>query len=450
MLDERDLTPGQQAGVDRLVEWDRTLMVAEMGFGKSVVTLTAIRELLDLGVVTRVLVIAPLRVCGSVWVSEAEKWTHLQGLRVGWCRGGASEREAVLSSDCDVVVINFELLVWLFRESSERGRGLFDGLVVDEISRMRVTGGTQFKALRWALREFSWRVGLTGTPVAEDWRGLHGQMLVVDDGAALGTRADKYLRRYFYPTDYNEYNWELMEGAGEKIARAVRGVVSVAEQYSGELPPLVEIREPVEASEEAGEAMEGLREAGEFDGVVAGSAAVVSGKLEQLACGFLYASEGDSSAVVRYDYQKVDKVAQIVARERERGGVLVCYWFKAELEALRERLFNRAGGAVVLSEARDASEAVERFNRAGGVMLLHPRSAGHGLNLARGGASVVWCTLPWSRDLYLQTNARLWRRGQTREEVRVFWLDSGGIDTVKKQRVDGKGEWMALFKRLMV
>ena len=199
MLHFENLTDGQQAGVTRLVEHDRTLAVAEMGFGKSVVTLTAIDELLREEKLRRVLVVAPLRVVTSVWCEECTKWSHLGELTVAACMGGVEAREAVLAGDAEVVVTNFEQLPWLFRESRTRGRGLFDGLVVDEISRLRVTGGAQYKALRGALREFSWRVGLTGTPVSEDWRGLFGQLLIVDDGGGVGDTGARVSGALFLP-----------------------------------------------------------------------------------------------------------------------------------------------------------------------------------------------------------------------------------------------------------
>jgi len=454
MLGETDLTSGQQAGVTRLVEWYRTLMVAEMGFGKSVVTLTAIRELMRERVIERVLIVAPLRVVSSVWGEEVKKWSHLSGLSVELMVGGVKARERVLDGSADIVVTNFEQLPWLFRESKSRGRGLFDGLVVDEISRLRVSGGVQFKALRGALKEFTWRVGLTGTPVSEDWRGLFGQMLVVDDGKALGTRADRYLRRYFYPEDWNEYKWLLHDWAAARIAAKVRGVVFVAERYSDSLPDITYAREEVVMSEGAREAYEALRGGGVWNGepgveVVAESAAVLSGKLEQLAGGFLYLGEEAREEVYRFDRVKARRCVELVreARAAGGGGVIVCYWYKADLAALRWVM----PWAEVLSEYKGEAlgELVRRWNRRDGsvpVLLVHPRSAGHGLCLDGGGSRLIWYTLPWSRDLFVQTNCRIHRRGQN-HACKVTWLETvDSIDKVKMARVDGKAEWEALFE----
>ena len=434
-----DLTSEQVAGVDRLFEFDRTVMVAAMGFGKTVVGLTAISELLGSGVVKRVLIVAPLKVCG-VWSRQRDSWDHLRGLDVRVCGGNVREREAVLGSGCRVVVINFEQLVWLFRESIGRGKG-FDGLVIDELSRMRNSGGRGFKALRGALKRFVWRVGMTGTPVSEDFEGLYGQMLLIDDGAALGSRKDRFLSRYFESDDYMGYSMSLREGAGIAICEAVREVCWVAEDYRDALPVLSVVKVDVGLSARASEVYRTMRrdgivklESGAV--VVAGSEAVKGGKLEQLSGGFLYADDG---VVERFDSLKAEAVVGLIdSVDESDGGVVVCYWFTADRDLLAE-VFRREGLAV------GGVDDVEAWNRGElDVLLIHPRSGGHGLQLERGGSSMVWYSVPWSRDLWLQTVARIWRRGQ-RSAVRVWWLAGGGIDSVKMSRGEGKAEWSALF-----
>ena len=192
MLSPDLLTPDQQAAIDRLYGFNNTLLVGNMGAGKTIVALTALKELLDDGIVSRVLVVAPVKVCQSVWPEEVAQWSHLQGLQVANAAGGSEKkRVAAIESGAPIVCINFENLPWLFKTYG--AKEVFDGLLVDELTKLKNTGGAQFKAIRPRLNDFKWRCGMTGTVVSEDWQGLFGQMMVVDSGKALGTRKDGYL-----------------------------------------------------------------------------------------------------------------------------------------------------------------------------------------------------------------------------------------------------------------
>jgi len=445
MLSAYDMTEDQQRGVDRLFNFDETLLVANMGAGKTVVALTAIQELMAQGLLGRVLVVAPLKVCNNVWPQEPGQWSHLNGLSVVSAAGkNVQSRIDAIQSGAQVVCINFENLAWFCR--TYKGCDQFDGLVVDELTKLKNVGGTGFKALRPHLPKFTWRVGMTGTPVSENWQGLFGQMLVVDAGKRLGTRKDGHLRKYFYPTDYQEYNWALYDWAAAAIAKAVADVVYTIPDYRGQLPALDDQPLPTPLPPALRSVYDRLKkdmvvelEGGE--GVTADTAAVLSNKLMQCANGFLYGPatpEGKRGEPIYFDDYKIHTCArEIDFLLVSNRAVIVCYWFEADYR----RLIELYPGCEL------TGANIEKWNRGDlDVLLLHPKSAGHGLNLASGGADMIWLGPIWSRDLREQTIARLWRRPQ-RKQVRVRTLI--GVDTIDElvsAREAGKAQYEELFK----
>jgi hypothetical protein len=399
-----------------------------MGAGKTVCALTAASELLCDGVCSRILVVAPLKVCNKVWRQEHLKWSHLEHLNVGIATGSEANRKAAIESDAEIVVINFENLKWLFKHYKKNN---FDGLIVDELSKLKASGGSNFKALRPQRKKMKWAVGMTGTPVSENWLGLYGQMLIVDGGAALGTRKDKYLGQYFYPTDYNQYNWELRDGSAEQIADVIRDVVHVMPDYRGELKPKEHIRITVALPETVRDIYNTLRDDFCIDEIEAPNAAVLTGKLQQVAAGFLYRED---QPALELHTAKLEALAAWVGKEP----LMVCYWFKHELAALQAQYPE----AMTLDE----KGAVEEWNAGRlNMLLVHPRSGGHGLNLAPGGALIVWLSPTWSRDLFEQTNARLWRRGQTKVVRVVELLCFDTVDDVVAARVESKADYHTLL-----
>jgi superfamily II DNA or RNA helicase len=190
------LNENQELCLSRLFEHDSTLVVAEMGFGKTVVTLTAIKELIEEGVVGRVLVIAPLKVCKTVWKQEAARWSHLNDLNIALAVGTPSERVNAIDSNAEIVLMNYDNLSW-FCDFYNNSHG-FNGIVFDEISKLKNSSGTGFKKLRHRLKSFVWRAGLSGTPVSEDFEGLYAITMMLDSGARLGTRKDLFMIKYFF------------------------------------------------------------------------------------------------------------------------------------------------------------------------------------------------------------------------------------------------------------
>ncbi len=431
MLKKSDLKPDQQGAIDRLYEHDETIIIAEMGGGKTIITLTAIAELLEDNVLKNVLIIAPLKVCQTVWRQEAQKWAHTENILIAVACGSEKKRREAVEARAQITVINFENVAWLMKNYGKLG--FWDGLVVDELTKLKAVGGKTFKALRPRLKDFSWRVGLTGTPVSEDFEGLYAMAMVIDCGKALGTRFDAFKNTYFFPTDFQQYNWALHDGASDNILMRVENLIYDLESYTAELPPItyetVELTMPIELKARYDEFKHTnilAFDDDELDAVAADTAAVLSGKLQQLASGFIYDENGDSVLICDYRLRALESLLYGLKRP-----VVVCYWFKADLIAMRERF----PLCVVLGD--DVEENSRRWNNGEiDMLLLHPRSAGHGLQLQFGGCDMIWYSPTWSRDLWLQTNARLWRRGQTKPVTITSIIAKHTVDELVQARIE--------------
>ena len=257
-LDLSDLTPVQIETTTRLFNYAHTFLIAKVGAGKTVCTLTAASELLAGGELSRVLVIAPLKVADNVWQGEHLKWSHLKHLSVSIATGNAKKREAAFASGSDIVVINIENVPW-FVDKYKGGHG-FDGLVIDELSKFKSSSGKGFKKLRRRVADFKWRVGLTGTPVSEDWTGLYSQMMLIDGGVAFGTRHQAFLEQYFYATDYMRRNWELRSGSEALMVAAMGDTVHTVPDYrDAELPPITFCTETVTLPDDAREIYDAMK-----------------------------------------------------------------------------------------------------------------------------------------------------------------------------------------------
>jgi SNF2 family DNA or RNA helicase len=443
LLTYSDLSEPQQLTIDHLFNCDATFLIAKMGAGKTVCTLTAIDELLKSGVITRALIIAPLKVCDSVWRHEHKKWDHLKHLIVNVATGDPLQRESMVDIPSDILVINKENVQWLFTQYKDQHE--CNGLVVDELSQYRDPGGRTLTKMRRRMKDFVWRVGMTGTPVSEDFCGLYSQMLIIDQGQSLGTNNQQYLDLYFFPTDYERRNWQLRPGSGKLITEKIRPYIHTMPDYRGELPPITYKTEVVELPRAARVVYEKLKkdllleiEAGT---VLASNEAVLSGKLRQLASGFVYTSEEEVQAQ-RIHAKKSQRLRELI--EGADGPVVVVYWYTHDRDMLKSLL-----NAPSLSQEKNKERAklLEDNWNAGDipVLLLHPRSGGHGLNLAQGGHDIIWYGPEWSRDLFEQVNARLWRKGQE-YPVTVYTIEARNtVDQVISARVEGKGKFDKLL-----
>ena len=416
----------QKYAIDYILSHPVTAAILDMGLGKTVITLTAIEELLhDRFEVRKVLVVAPLRVARNTWPDEIGKWDHLSGIRYSVIIGTPAERLSALRADADIFIINRENLTWLMEQDK---RYLdFDMAVLDELSSFKANSQRTkaFLKLRPRLKRV---VGLTGTP--GDLMGLYYQYRCLDLGERLGRFIGQYRVGYFTPGRRNGnivYSYEPIPGAEEMIYDAISDItVSMKAIDHLKMPELISSEYPVHLSDAEAEHYDELKKdlilalpEGE---VTAANAAALSGKLLQMANGAVYS---DNEEVISIHDKKLDALEDIIESANGQP-ILVAYWYRHDLERITERLEK-----LKIEYARISSPgSIEMWNKGEfAVGLIHPASAGHGLNLQSGGNHIVWFGLTWSLELYQQTNARLYRQGQQSGTVVVqHIICKGSID----------------------
>jgi SNF2 family DNA or RNA helicase len=415
MLSREHLHPYQRRAVEFIKDRRRCGLFLSMGLGKSVSTLTAALDLVESFSVHKVLVIAPLRVANSVWAQEVEKWAHLKPLRVSVCTGPSKRRLAGLQMDADVYVINRENVEWLVGHYGTRWP--FDMVVIDESSSFKNASSKRFKALRKVLPYTEYMVLLTGTPSPNGLIDLWSQIYLIDFGQALGRTMTSYKHRFFEP-DYMGYKFAPREGSDKTIQNLIAPftVHMSAEDYL-ELPPRIDVNVKVPMPDAALKRYQDfertlLAELEDGEVIEAMTAAVLANKLLQFANGAMYTDEVKNWSETHT--AKLDALAEII-EDNAGENVLVAYNYRSDLE----RLLKRFPQAVVLDKEQ---ETIDRWNRGETRLLLaHPASAGHGLNIQSGGSLIVWFGLTWSLENYLQFNARLHRQGQTKP-VRIIHI----------------------------
>jgi len=382
-------------------------ILLEMGLGKSVITLTAIFDLtLDSFLIRKVLVIAPLRVARDTWPAEIEKWDHLNGLTYSVAIGSEAQRKAALLQRAQVYLINRENVDWLINDS-----GIpfdYDMVVIDELSSFKSHTAKRFRALRKVRPNVKRIVGLTGTPSSNGLMDLWAEIGILDMGQRLGRYISHFRNAYFVPDKRNQqiiFTYKPKPGAEEAIYRLISDItISMKNTDYLKLPDLVLNEIPVLLSEDERQHYEIMKsemvlslKGTEIDAV---NAAALSNKLLQMANGAVYDGNG---GVIRIHDRKLDALEDIIEAANGKP-VLIAYWYKHDLERIMERF-----PAIQL----DNAESIKRWNDGEiPVAVIHPASAGHGLNLQAGGSCLVWFGLTWSLELYQQTNARLWRQGQ--------------------------------------
>lgn len=398
----------------------------DCGLGKTSITLTAVNDLMfDSFEVHKVLVIAPIRVASFSWPAEMEKWDHLKGMRYSVAVGTAAERLAALRKQADIYLINRENVQWLVSES-----GIpfdFDMVVIDELSSFKNHQTKRFKALMKVRPKVKRIVGLTGTPSSNGLMDLWAEFRLLDMGERLGRFIGQYRTSYFRPDKQNGkvvFSYRPLPGAEKQIYGKISDItISMKSTDHLRMPELVNSRYTVYLSEKEQERYEELKKDLVLqlpDGdITAANAASLSGKLSQMANGAIYTDAGETVAVHE---KKLDALEDIIEAANGKP-VLVVYWFRHDLERIMGRLQK-----LKIPYARlDTDASIRKWN-AGEipVALIHPASAGHGLNLQVGGSTLVWFGLTWSLELYQQTVARLWRQGQSSETVVVQHIITDG------------------------
>ena len=426
--------PYQRYAYNQVIEKPATALMLDMGMGKTVITLTAINDLLyDYFDVAKVLVIAPLRVAETTWTDECQQWNHLAGLTISPVIGTLSERVRALKTKADVYTINRENVVWLVDYYGKDWP--FDMVVIDESSSFKNHQSKRFKALKRVRPIIKRLVELTGTPAPNGLMDLWSQLYLLDRGKRLGKTIGQYRRQFFKPgagSGHIVYEWNLQKGAEQEIFNRISDIcVSMKSSDYITLPEVMYNIIPVKLSTPVQREYKRLAKdlvlRVNDDEIVANTAAALSGKLLQMSSGAVY---DDAGHVIKIHNAKLEALEDIVSANEHRG-ILVFYWFKHDLDRLKEKFPE----AVQLKTAAD----IKAWNSGEiSIMLVHPAGAGHGLNLQYGGSIIVWFSLSWSLELYQQANKRLHRSGQTHTVVIHHLVAQGTIDEDVMKALQGK------------
>ena len=398
----------------------------DMGLGKTVITLTAIKDLmLDELLVTKTLVIAPLRVARDTWPAETRKWDHLNDLDISVIVGDLRVRESAVSKSALIYIINRENIKWLVEYYERNGiRWDFDCVVIDELSSFKNYHSQRFKWLR-KMRPFVKRwIGLTGTPSSNGLMDLWAEIGILDGGQRLGRFIGRYRDAYFKPSSMNPstgvvYSYAPREGAEQQIYDRISDItISMKALDYLEMPECVYVNHEVQMSDQEKKLYDQLKsdliiplEDGDID---AANAAALSNKLLQLSNGAVY----DENGIVRVVHKRKLEMLEDMIEAANGQPVLIAYWFKHDHQRIMEHLTACGYSPRDIRESED----IKDWNTGKmAVALIHPASAGHGLNIQEGGHILIWFGLTWSLELYQQTNARLWRQGQ-RDTVTIHHI----------------------------
>lgn len=417
----------QEYAINHIIDHEASGLFLDMGMGKTVSTLTAVDELLFLGLVYKVLVIAPLRVAEDTWSTEIQKWDHLKHLRISKILGTKKERENALMVNADIYVTNRENVDWLVNECF--GRWIFDMVVIDELSSFKSSKAKRFRSLRKVRPYFKRIVGLTGTPAPNSLIDLWPQVYLLDGGKRLGKTIGSYREQYFTAGNRNQYvvyNWNLKEGAAKAIEDKIGDIcISMKAKDYLDLPEridnMININLPQNAIKKYKELEKDLiLELGEED-ITAANAAVLTNKLLQMSNGAIYSESHD---VIEIHDEKLKALLEIIEAANGKP-VLVFYTFKHDFDRIVSFLNSKKLKAVGLKDSAD----IKKWNEGKiPILLIHPASAGHGLNLQYGGNIINWFGFTWSLELYQQANARLYRQGQKETVVINHIIAKGTVD----------------------
>lgn len=433
----------QQYATDFIIKNPTAAVFLEMGLGKSVIALTAILELcLERFEISRVLVIAPLRVARDTWPAEIQKWDHLKDLTYSVAVGTANERRAALRQKTFVHIINRENVQWLIEDSGIPWQ--YDMVVIDELSSFKSHQSKRFKSLMKARPGIRRMVGLTGTPSSNGLMDLWSEFRVLDMGKRLGRFITHYREQFFEPDRRNGmqvFSYRPRAGAEREIYRRIGDItISMRSADYLKMPECVMNTVPVKLNSTEFEVYEEMESkmVTELDSVEidAVNAAALTGKLCQLANGAIYTPDGNT---VFFHERKLDALEDLIEGANGKP-VLVAYWYKHDLARIQERFKVR--------ELKSSKDITDWNAGKIPVAVIHPASAGHGLNLQAGGSTLIWFGLTWSLELYQQTNARLWRQGQQAETVVIHHIITRGtVDEDVMQSLSEKDRSQAALMR---
>jgi len=409
----------QEKAADFLYEHDRAMILAPVGAGKTAITLTAMSDMLRCGLVKRWLVLAPKRVCTDVWPVEQPKWASEMPLAVAV--GTPAQRLHALMSDMPVVVTNYDNIQWLATQDLN-----FDGIVFDELTRLKNSSGLRFKALSKVIDKIKVRWGLTGSFTSNGLEDVFGQCKIVDQ-SLLGRAKGAFMQQYFVLVNKDFGEWAPRVGSLEAVMKQIKPATFLldAGEYKDKLPPCHVVEMKCDLDDRAPYEKMKKDFVVEFgtEQITAVNAGVVTGKLQQMSSGFVYSTETTASDTpgkfnvsntpLWFSYHKFDLLDELI-EENQHANTIIVYNYVEELAELKRRYPH--------AQTINDTKAIERWNDGKiELLLIHPKSAGHGLNLQHGGCKMVFVSLPWSLELYEQTVGRLHRSGQT-HDVWVYLL----------------------------
>lgn len=421
----------QQYAIERIIRQDKVALFLDMGLGKTSVTLTAINELMyDRYEIKKVLVIAPKRVAEDTWTSEATKWDHLKHLRFEKILGTEKQRiKAIENTEVDIYTTNRENVDWLCTYLGSNWN--FDMVVIDELSSFKSAKSKRFKSLKVMLPLTKRVLGLTGTPTPNGLEDLWSQIYLLDQGERLGKTITAYRDRYFDEGRRNGhivFGYTPKSGAERKIHAAIADIaISMTAKDWLTMPDRIDNVLQIKLPDKIMKDYKRLeREKLLGEEITAANAAVVTNKLLQLSSGQIYTDTGNTEII--HD-AKLEALGELIEAMNGKP-LLVFYQFKHELARIREKYDTRT---------LDYPADIADWNKGKiPVLLVHPASAGHGLNLQAGGCTVVWYTPTWSLELYQQANARLHRQGQKNTVIVHHIVCKGTVDEDVLNILDAK------------
>lgn len=422
----------QTRAIDWCLNHPRCGLFLPMGAGKTVITLSAVSKLKQKGDVNKILIIAPIRVARTTWPAEIDKWDHTKSLTYSLIDGDAKKRTRALEQDSDIYIIGKEQVVWLCEALGKRWP--FDMVVVDELSTFKNHQAQRFKALKKVAKKFKRFIGLTGTPAPRGIPDLWSQIYLIDAGTRLGKSIGSFRKQYLIPersNGYIVYSWGVRDGAQKEIEQKIADVVmSLDSSECVELPDINYINVPITLPKTIKKRYDNFKkdlvlELSTID-ISASNLGVLCGQLLQFTSGQIYTHDPSLPVDTIHD-EKLKALSDILTSANGEP-VIIYYYFKHELNRIISLL---KSNNLRYSTLEKDSDLARWNNHDLDVLLLHPASAGHGLNLQAGGSVIIWYCLPnFNLELYQQANARLYRQGQM-EKVRVYHLlveDSIDID----------------------
>ena len=454
MLRRTQLHKYQEKAIDFVISHREAALFLQMGLGKSVITLTAIQELIDTIEVSKVLVVAPKKVAESTWVQEAASWEHLRDLRVISVHGSKERRQRLLNTPGDIYVVGRNIIASTLEYCASKGI-CFDMLVIDEMTSFKNSAAKRFRALRKMRPMFDRVVGLTGTPTPNGLKDLWAQMYLVDMGKSLGRSKTRYIETFFNPVKQNNIIIKCppKHGAVEEIAALIsRHALTMKSAEYLDMPEIIYKDVRVALSESDSKTYRSLEYDGllslgkeEDDKIIAANAAALSNKLCQFANGAVYNEE---HLAVEFHDEKLDALSELLEEAHESGEhVLVFYQYKHDVERII-----RANAKTGLRMAVYNGDTELREWNAGNidVLLTHPASTAYGLNMQHGGRIIIWFGTGWNAEYYDQGNARLHRQGQKMSVVVYNLIVENTMDEkallAVKNKISGQNAMMQALK----